>query len=436
MLDIKLIREHPEIVRKDLVKRDMTSKLSWIDDILQLDGQWRDCLQELEKLRHRRNKVTEEINLLKKQGKDISPKIAEVKQIPKDIETQEAKTAKLKEKLDYYLMSLPNILHASVPDGKSEADNQAVAYVGTKPSFSFPLKSHVDLLEELGLVDLERAAKIAGARFYFLKDTLALLDLALQRFAIDALRKKGYMLIQPPYLMRRKPYTGVTDLTFFEDELYKIENDDLYLIATSEHPLTAQYLDEVIDEKDLPVKLVGISPCFRKEAGSHGKDTKGIFRVHQFHKVEQIIICKPEDSWKFHEELLNNALALVNDLGFHARIMNMCAADIGTVAAKKYDIECWMPAQNTYREIISCSNCTDYQARRLNIRWTDGKNREYVHTLNSTALATSRVIVAILENYQQQNGNILLPPVLHPLMDGMSSITKALSTNAVPEVRP
>ncbi len=284
------------------------------------------------------------------------------------------------------------------------------------------MKANTDLITELVIADLERAEKISGARFWFLKNEGALLDLALQRYAIDFMMKKGYTFVIPPYLMKREPYEGVTSLADFGDVLYKAQDEDLHLIATSEHPLTAMYMNETLEEGKLPIKLIGLSPCFRKEAGAHGKDTKGIFRGHQFTKAEQIVICKPEDSWKYHEELARNAIEFFESLELHFRQVNICTGDIGMFAAKKYDLEVWMPVQNTFREVVSCSNCTDYQARRLGIKFRTPEGNMLVHTLNSTVVATSRAIVAILENFQRKDGSVVVPKVLVPYMNGMTSI--------------
>jgi seryl-tRNA synthetase len=322
-------------------------------------------------------------------------------------------------------MQLPNLLHETVPYGKDENDNVEIRKWGKAPKFTFPVKGHIDIGLDLDIIDIERAGKIAGARFFYLKKEAVLLDNAIINFALDEMVKKGYVPIEPPYLMRRKPYEGVVALSDFEDVLYKIENEDLYLIATSEHPMAAMYMDEVLKAEDLPLKLAGLSTNFRKEAGAHGKDTRGIFRTHQFNKIEQFVFSKPEDSWKIHEELIRNAEELVQKLALPYRVVNVCTGDMGTVAAKRYDIEAWMPAQNTYREMISCSNDTDYQARRLNIRYREKEGaapKGFVHTLNSTALATGRTIVAILENYQQEDGSIIVPEALRKYMGGISEI--------------
>ncbi|MBN2422806.1 serine--tRNA ligase [Candidatus Woesearchaeota archaeon] len=422
MLDIRLIRETPDIVRKNLEKRDSAAMIKKLNELIELDKNWRAAKQDAEELKHQRNILSSEIALLKKQGKDISKKLKIAKQIPEKIQELDIIANSLKEKETEILMVLPNILHESVPLGVDDSENKVENVYGKKPRYSFKLKSHVDLLAEKDIADTEKAAEISGARFFYLKKELVMLDYALMKFALDFLYKKGFILIEPPFMIRRKPYEGVTDLESFEDVLYKIENEDLYLIATSEHPIAAYHMNELIDAEKLPLKYAGISPCFRKEAGSHGKDTKGIFRVHQFNKIEQFIFSRAENSWKYHEEMINHAAEIFKKLGFHFRIVNVCTGDIGSIAAKKYDLEVWMPVQQAYREMVSCSNCTDYQARRLNVRYTDGKTRDYVHTLNSTAIATTRALVAIIENFQNKDGSVSIPKILQPYMDGMKKI--------------
>jgi len=422
MLDIRLIRDTPEIVKKDLQKREDSEKLAWVDEVLELDKQWRALNVDKEKLRASRNEVSKEIASLKKEGKDASSKLKEASEIPKKIEEIESKQDALKEKIDYYLMRLPNILHESVPVGADDTENESVKLVGKKPTFDFTPKSHVDIIEEQNLADTSRAGKISGARFWFLKGSLAMLDFALQKYAIDFMFKKKYTIVHPPFMMNRESYEGVTDLGDFEDVMYKIEDEDLYLIATSEHPLTAMYMGEILEADKLPIKMCGISSCFRKEAGAHGKDTKGIFRGHQFNKIEQIIFCKPEESWHYHEELMQNASEFFESLGLHFRIVNICTGDIGTVAAKKYDIEAWYPVQNAYREVVSCSNCTDYQARRLKIRFRTSEGNVIAHTLNSTCVATSRALAAIIENFQNPDGTVNIPKVLQPYMNGLTKL--------------
>ena len=425
MLDIKLIRENPELVRNNLKKREDPENLKMLDEFIEYDKKWRRLLTRLNELRHERKLLTTDIATLKKKGEDASDKISKAKKIDTKITALEKQVNELEEKSHYYLMRIPNLLHESVPIGKDEQDNVAVRTWSEIPKFSFPVKDHIDLGLDLDIMDIERAGKVAGARFFYLKREGVLLDMALLSFALEEMIKKGFTPIEPPFLMKRKPYEGVVALSDFEKDLYKLEDEDLYLIATSEHPMAAMFMNEVLKVEDLPLKFVGVSPNFRREAGAHGKDTRGVFRTHQFNKVEQFVFCRPEDSWKIHEELIRNAEELVQKLGLPYRIVNDCTGDIGTVAAKKYDIEVWMPAQNAYREIISCSNCTDYQARRLNIRYREKEGaptKGFVHTLNSTALATGRTMVAILETYQQKDGSVIVPRVLRKYMGGIEKI--------------
>jgi seryl-tRNA synthetase len=424
MLDIKFVRENPDVVRDDLRKRKDEEKLSWVDDLLSKDEQWRQLKGATDQLRSQRNKLSMQVNEVKKAGGDIKPILEEVKKIPERIKESEERMQELEKGIKHILMRLPNIMHESVPYGPDETGNEVVRAFGTRPEFSFEPKNHTDIIESLGIVELERAAKIAGSRFYFLKGDLAMLDFALQMHAMSFMAEKGYTPIVPPHMMNRDAYEGVTSLADFEDTLYKIEGEDLHLIATAEHPLTAMYKDEVIDAASLPIKLVGISPSYRKEAGSHGKEEKGIWRVHQFTKVEQIIICRPDQSWVFHEELITNAIQFFESLGLHFQQINICTGDLGIVAAKKYDLEAWIPSVSQFKEVVSASNCTAYQAVRLNIKYREGNENRWVHTLNSTCVATSRALVAILEQNQQADGSVLVPEVLRKYM-GKERITPA-----------
>ena len=425
MLDIKLIRENPEYVKNNLMKRGDPENSEMLDTLVAVDREWRQKLTKLNDLRHERKMLTAEIGKLKKAGKDASSKVEKAKTLDSEITSIQAEVASAEEKTRDYLMRLPNLLHDTVPLGNDESGNVQVRSWGVIPKFDFAIKNHIDLGLNLDIIDIERAGKVTGSRFFYLKREGVLLDMALMSFALEEITKKDYLPIEPPYFMRREPYEGVTALGDFEEVLYKIENEDLYLIATSEHPMAAMYMNEVLKEGDLPLKLAGISACFRKEAGAHGKDTRGMFRTHQFNKIEQFVFCKPENSWKLHEELISNAEELVQKLGLPYRVVNVCTGDIGTVAAKKYDIEVWMPAQNAYREIVSCSNCTDYQARRLDIRYREKEGappKGFLHTLNSTAIATGRTIVAILENFQQANGTVVVPKVLRKYMGDIEKI--------------
>jgi seryl-tRNA synthetase len=426
MLDIRLIRQNPVLVRSNLEKRRDPENQKILDNLVDVDKQWRQGLTRLNEARHERKKITAEIAAAKKKGKDTANEISKGKKVDNEIMTIEKLVNELEEREHDLLMRLPNLLHESVPEGKDENDNVEIRRWGKIPRFNFLVKGHMDLGLNLDIIDIERAGKVAGARFFYLKNEGVFLDNAIICFALEEMSKKGYKPVEPPFLIRRRPYEGVVPLSDFEDVLYKVENEDLYLIATAEHPLASMYMDEVLKEEDLPLKLVGFSTNFRKEAGAHGKDTRGIFRTHQFNKVEQFTFCKPEDSWKIHEELIHNAEEIVQKLGLPYRVVNVCTGDIGTVAAKKYDIETWMPAQNAYREIISCSNCTDYQARRLNVRYRQKEGeapKGLVHTLNSTALATGRTMVAILENYQNEDGSVTIPRALRKYMGGIEKIS-------------
>ena len=420
MLDIRFVRAHPETVKADLQKRNDPEKIGWVDDLLKKDARARELKVETDRLRQRRNTIARDINAAKKAGQDATGLMAEAASLPEKIRNCDAEQEEIRTAVHDYLMRLPNILHESVPQGRDDSENVEIRRIGTPRTFDFELKNHGQIAIDNNWADFERATKIAGAGFYFLKGSLVMLDLALQRYALDLLQKKGFTPVIPPYMINRPAYEGVTDLADFEKVMYKIDGDDAYLIATSEHPIGAMHRDEIFEEKELPLRLAGISPCFRREIGAHGLDTKGLFRVHQFTKVEQFVFCRPEDSWPIHEELLANAEELFAGLGLPYRVVNICTGDIGTVAAKKYDIEVWMPRENAYKEVVSCSNCTSYQAVRLNIRVRDRKDfesKQHLHTLNSTAAATSRVIRAILENNQERDGSVGIPEILRPYMN-------------------
>jgi seryl-tRNA synthetase len=427
MLDIKLIRENPELIKSNLAKRGNADIIQMLEDLIAIDKGWRLNLTRLNELRHDRKMVTIEIAKLKKAGKEATDEFTRAEDIDVKIKIVEKQVTEQEQKTHDYLLRLPNQLDDSVPLGKDSNDNVQVKTWGKIPHFTFPIKNHIDLALNLDLIDMERAGKVSGSRFFYLKNEVAMLDMALMSFAIEELSKKGYTPVIPPYLMKREAYEGVTALDDFEEVLYKVENEDLYLIATSEHPMAAMIMNETLKEADMPLKLAGISTCFRKEAGAHGKDTRGIFRTHQFNKIEQFIFCNPEDSSKLLEELLQNAEELLQKIGLAYRVVNVCTGDIGTVAAKKYDVEAWMPAQNGYREVVSCSNCTDYQGRRLGVRYREKEGaapKGFVHTLNSTAIATGRTIVAILENNQQEDGTINIPEALRKYMGNREKIDR------------
>ena len=337
----------------------------------------------------------------------ISKELTNLEEVQNKTESEYSKLA----------LTIPNVLHESVPCGDDSA-NKEIRKWGAAPQFDFEVKDHIDISESLNLLELERAAKTAGARFYYLKGDLVMLNQALIQFGLDFLSEKGYTMFQPPYMINRKSMEGAVILDDFEDVIYKIEDQDLYLIGTSEHAMVSMYSDEILDGNSLPARCAAISPCFRKEAGAHGKDQKGIFRVHQFEKIEQIVFSKPEDSWKEHEKMIGVTEEFFQKLEIPHRVVLLSSGDMGKISAKTYDLEVWMAGQNAYREVVSCSNCLDYQSRRLKIRFRDKTNEEtqYAHTLNSTLVATERTMVAIIENFQTKDGHVNIPNVLQKYM--------------------
>lgn len=427
MLDMKFVRENFDLVKENLKRRGDSAKIPWVDELLEDDRKWRGLRTEADVMRGKRNKLTEQIAQARRNGEDSSHLVKEAEQIPEQIKKLEKESAELDSKITNTLMLLPNIAHESVPLGKDGSDNVEVKKWGKPPEFDFKPKDHIDLATNLGLIDLERAAKVAGARFYYLRGDLVKLNHALIRLALDFCETKGYRLTQPPYLLRREAVGGAVALSDFEDVIYKVEGEDLYLLATSEHALLAQHMDEILDGKSLPLRYGGVSPCYRKEAGAHGRDTKGIFRVHQFEKVEQFVFCKPEQSWEEHEQLIANAEEFFQELKIPYRVVNLCTGDLGKVSAKTYDLEAWLPGQGEYREVVSCSNCTSYQAVRSKVRFRDRSDEptKWVHTLNSTLVATERALVAILENYQSKDGSVSVPEALQAYMGGATKIRPA-----------
>lgn len=416
MLDMNMFRENKNIILADHDKRNIP--YDNINEVIRLDKEWRKARYESDVLRKERNEAARGIAAAKKNND-----AEEVERIMKEVATIGSKIEKLGiladdflEKRDALRMKIPNILHESVPVGENDQKNTLHSLHGKKIELDFSAKTHNEILEENAWVDLDRAAKVTGSRFYFLKGDLARLELALQVYSSNFLIDRGYTLIQPPLMMNKESYEGVTDLDDFETVMYGIQPDGYYLIATSEHPLTAMRMKEIIEPSELPIKLVGISQCFRREVGAHGLSDKGIWRVHQFTKIEQVIICQPNESWELHEELLKNAIDLWDSLDLHYRVVNICTGDMGTVASKKYDLEAWLPGAKEYKEVVSCSNCTDYQANRLKMRYRTPEGNATVHTLNSTAIATSRALVAIMEQCQNKDGRIAIPKVLQPLM--------------------
>ncbi len=436
------VREDPEILRKSQQRRGLDTAI--VDEAVRLDEAWRKTRTELAELQRERNQVAKEIGKTKdkakretliKKSKMLSEKVSEGEQQLTTLETERIEA----------LRGIANIVHESVPDGMDESEAKPVKYIG-KPQVwkdhvkqfldaaqglkveyetidTLP-KSHYDISEEIGLIDTTRAAKVAGSRFYYLMDDIVWLDLSLALYALDNITKHGFTPIIPPNMLNYAAYSGVIDISAFEDSLYKLEDQDLYLIATSEHPIAAQYMNEVLEIDELPLRFAGYSPCYRKEAGAHGKDTKGIFRVHQFSKVEMFVFCLPEDSWTWFDKMIDIEKRIWQPLGIPLRIVILPSGDFSSVAAKTYDLELWMPSQGRYREFVSCSNCTDYQGYRLNIRYAETRGhptKGFIHTLNSTVIATTRSITAILENNMQEDGRILIPKPLQAYLEPIES---------------
>ena len=415
-----MFREHADVLRADHDKREMPHDN--IDEVIRLDEEWRQARYDVDLLRKKRNEAARGIAEAKKSGDSAAADaiLAEVASLGQEIDALSEKVDSCLSERDTIRMRVPNILHESVPVGEDDQKNTLHSLHGDKIELGFEARNHNDLIEMNNWVDLARGAKVTGSRFYFLQGDLARLEMALQSYSANFLMERGYTLVQPPLMMNREAYEGVTDMGDFETVMYGIEPDKYYLIATSEHPLTAMRMDEIIEPSELPIKLVGVSSCFRREVGAHGLSDRGIWRVHQFTKIEQIVICKPDDSWEHHEELLTNAVELWDSLGLHYRVVNICTGDMGTVASKKYDLEAWLPGANEYKEVVSCSNCTDYQANRLRMRYRTSEGNSAVHTLNSTAVATSRALVAIMEQYQNEDGTVRVPDVLVPHMGGQT----------------
>ena len=421
MLDPKLIKEKSQVIKDMLKARSVDFDL---EGLIDSDQKRREFIIKTDELRKKKNQVALNISEKKKKGEDISSILAEMKNISEELSKLEVDQNDIEKKYLKLAASIPNLIHESVPIGEDEESNKEIKKWGNIPKFDFKIKDHIDISEDLDLVDLERAAKVAGARFYYLKNDLVRLNQALINFGLDFLREKGYSIVQPPYMINRESMEGAVIAEDFEEVIYKIDNQDLYMIGTSEHAMAAMHSKEIIEGKDIPKKYAGISPCFRKEAGAHGRDQKGIFRVHQFDKIEQFVFSKPEDSWKEHEKLLSIAEEFYQKLEIPYRVMLLSTGDTGNISAKTYDIEAWMAGQNAYREIVSCSNCLEYQARRLKIRFRDKTNddTQYVHTLNSTLIATTRVLVAIMENFQTKDGHIRIPEVLQGYMGNQKEI--------------
>jgi len=423
MLDINLLRENPALVKKNEERRSRDPHV--VDEVISLDNKWKKALKTMESLKHQRNVVSQEINQAKKAGKSTTSKIKEMQQVAAEIKKTEAEVNEFLEKRDQKLLLLGNIISKETPKGKDDKENKEIKKWGKKPKFTFPVKNHVELAESLDLANFDASGKTSGNGFYFLKGGLALLNQALIRFAVDFMHGKGYTYIEPPLMLRSNILSAAIDVNEWKENIYSVEGDDLALIGTSEHALLGFHSGQTLQEQELPQKYFSYSMCFRKEIGSHGINEKGLWRTHQFNKVEQFIFCKPEESVQLYDELLTNTEELMQALGLPYRVLEICAGDLALWKYRSADIEVYRPTTEDYGEVCSLSNCTDYQARKLNIKVVyNDTNRKVLHTLNNTALATSRIMVAILENFQTKQGTVKVPQVLWPYMNGITELGK------------
>lgn len=422
MLDLKFLRKELDRVRERIALRGV--EVDW-ERFLELDGERRELIQRVEALRSRQNRYSEEISRIKREGGDSKDLIAEMRVVAKEAKELERQLRQKEEELRAFLLNVPNVPHESVPVGDGPEDNVEVKRWGEPPEFSFEPRPHWEIGERLGILDFERGAKLAGARFTLYWRLGAQLERALINFMLDLhIKEHGYTEVLPPFMVNRGVMTGTGQLPKFEEDLFKIEGMDFYLIPTAEVPVTNIHREEILEEEDLPLKYVSYTPCFRKEAGSYGRDVRGIIRQHQFNKVELVNFSLPENSYEELETLLLDAEEVLKRLGIHYRVVALCTGDLGFAASKTYDIEVWLPGQGEYKEISSCSNFEDFQARRASIRFRrrGRKGTELVHTLNGSGLAVGRTVVAILENYQQEDGSVLIPEVLRPYMGGVERI--------------
>lgn len=426
MLDINFIRENSEEVKNNIKKRGEKYNPKIIDELLELDKEWRNLKGKIDHLRHERNELTLQITKLSKEKKDISKLILKAKSLPDEIKKSEMNLEELKNKIDYLLLAVPNMLDESVPIGKNDKDNVIVKKWGKIHKFKFELKNHAELLQELKIADFDAGISNTGQGFNYLLEDIALLDLALQRYGVEFLLKNGFTPVIPPMLLNHNTLLGALNgLKDFEDVVYKVEKEDLYLIGTAEHSLVSMLKNKTLNEKDLPKKFFAVTPCFRKEIGGHGVDTKWLFRMHQFNKVEQVVFSKPKDSIKILKYMQGLTEKFFQSLGIAYRVIEICSGDLGAKFAKQWDIEAWFPRQNEYKEVTSAGSCTSYQAIALNIKYLDKNNQKIpVHILNNTMVATSRAMVAIIENYQQKDGSIKIPKALIKYMNNKKVIRR------------
>jgi seryl-tRNA synthetase len=423
MLDLKLLRENLDEVKARMATRG--APIDW-DEFVKIDRERRDALAHIERLKEQKNRLSGEIGNIKKSGGDATGLMRQGEEVSEAIRKAEGPLADIEARFERLMLTLPNLPHASIKIGKNETENREVRRWGVPPGFDFTPKNHWDIGEELGILDFERAAKIAGARFAVYRGAGARLERALINFMLDLhTTENGYREMLPPALANRTSLMATGQLPKFEEDLFRLAQGDYFLIPTAEVPLTNLHRDEMLERDDLPIQYVAYTPCFRSEAGSYGKDVRGLIRQHQFNKVEMVKFTEPETSYDELESMLRNAEGVLQRLKIAYRVVELCTGDIGFAAAKTYDLEVWLPGQNTYREISSCSNCEDFQARRANIRYRKEKKGRpmFVHTLNGSGLAVGRTLVAVLENYQQKDGSVIVPEALRPYMNGLERIS-------------
>lgn len=423
MLDIKFVKENVELVKENMQKKGR-GDLEIVDEVIALDEQWRKLKYDEDGLRSQRNKVSEEIAELKKAGKNADSKMKEAKEIPGKIDELNEKRKELEVKIRDIMMRIPNIMHESVPLGKDDSENVEIEAFGGKPVPDYEVPHHADIAESLGGLDLEASRRTSGHGFYFFKGQIAQLHSALLTYARDFMIKKGFTYCVPPFMIRSDVVDGVMSFAEKDAMMYKLEGEDLYLIGTSEHSMIGMFKGQTLQEKDLPQKITGYSACFRKEKGEHGIEEKGVYRVHQFEKQEMVVICKPDESFKLYDEMLGCTIEFFTSLGVPCRSLEICSGDLADLKVKSADVEAWSPRRKEYFEVGSCSNLTDAQARRLGIKVDSGKERYFAHTLNNTVVASPRALIAVLENFYQEDGSVKVPEVLVPYMGGVEKISR------------
>jgi seryl-tRNA synthetase len=424
MIDIKLIRENPKLVEENLKKKFQEDKIPLLDKVVKLDTSWRKKKSEADSLRSERNKISKEINEAKKakDSKSADSLLKKAKTIPGKIDKLEKETGKLEVEITEIMLRIPNIIHDSVPIGKNDTENVELEKIGIPKTPTFEIQNHVELAESLSGLDLDTARETSGQGFYYLKGDIAILHTALLSFARDQMIKSGFEYAIPPFMIRKNVVEGVMSFEEMDVMMYKIEGEDLYLIGTSEHSMIGMFKDKVLSKKQLPITMTSYSPCFRKEKGAHGIEEKGLYRVHQFEKQEMIVICEPEESYKWYEKMLNLTVDVFKALGIPVRKLECCSGDLADLKAKSADVEAWSPRQKKYFEVGSCSNLTDAQSRRLGIKYQEGPEKKFAHTLNNTVLASPRGLITFMENNQQKDGSIKIPKALQPYMQNRTKI--------------